>query len=60
MTNYEKLFSTPEKTAWTLANACDKCSDKFPCWDCPLSEISGSNVYEPELLEWLESEVRDD
>jgi len=60
MTNYEKLFGTPEKAAWTLANACAKCDDNFPCWECPLSEIIGSNVYEPELLEWLESEVRDD
>ena len=59
-TNYEKLFGTPEKAAWTLANACAKCDDNLPCWECPLSEIIGSNVYEPELLEWLESEVRDD
>lgn len=60
MTNYEKLFGTPERTARTLAKACSKCSDKYPCWECPLSEISGSNVYEHELLVWLESGVLDD
>ena len=54
--NYERLFGTPERAAQTLANACAKCSDNFPCWECPLSDISGSNVYEPELLEWLRGE----
>ena len=55
--NYEKLFGTPEKAAWTLAKACGECSDKFPCWECPLSPIIGSNVYEPEILEWLRGDA---
>ena len=51
-----ELFGTPERAARTLAKACGECSEKFPCSECPLSPIVGSNVYEPEILEWLRGE----
>lgn len=57
-TRYERLFGTPERAARTLAKACGECSDELPCWDCPLSPITGSNVYEPEILEWLRGDAR--
>lgn len=55
--NYEKLFGTPERAARTLAKACVDCADNFPCWECPLDTIIGSNVYEPEILEWLNGDA---
>ena len=51
-----ELFGTPERAARTLAKACGECSEKFPCSECPLSPIVGSNVYESEILEWLRGE----
>lgn len=51
--NYEKLFGTPERAAWTLAKACGECDEDLPCYECPLYPIVGNNVYEPEILEWL-------
>lgn len=57
ISRYANMFSTPKRAARTLARACDECSDKFPCWECPLSPIIGSNVYEPEILEWLRGDA---
>lgn len=56
MTNWEKLFGTPERAAQTLATACGECDEDLPCCECPLYPIVGRNVYEPELLEWLRGE----
>ena len=66
MTNYEKLFGTPEKTAEYFAMQCFG-SDGSMCYYCPFDDCdeklrnSGAypSVYDA-LLEWLESEVRDD
>ena len=54
---YAELFGTPERAARTLAKACGECSEKFPCSECPLDPIIGSNVYEPEILEWLRGDA---
>lgn len=48
-----EMFGTPERAAYTLAKSCGECDEKFPCWECPLQPIVGSNVYESEVLEWL-------
>ena len=48
MTNWEKLFGTPERAARAIAVGCE--GDCYACLvpvECPC------------LLEWLESEVRD-
>jgi hypothetical protein len=55
--NYNRLFGTTERAARTLAKACGECSEAFPCSECPLSLIVGSNVYEPEILEWLRGDA---
>ena len=61
MTNYERLFGTPERAAETLArmdvdvfNWCDR-----NCRFCPY-EYDDYGCYMPDdfsMLEWLESEV---
>lgn len=61
MTNYEKLFGSPEIAAETLM---DMCQSMGYCVHCPLF-LSGlafcdNGDYEGDVLEWLESEVRDD
>ena len=61
MTNYEKLFGTPEIAAETLMDMCQSMSD---CTHCPMY-VAGlafcdSDAYEGDVLEWLESEVCDD
>ena len=60
MTNYEKLFGTPEMAAETLM---DMCQSMVDCTHCPLY-VAGlafcdGGDYEGDVLEWLESEVRD-
>lgn len=58
MTNWEKLFGTPERAARTAYEISEICaSDYKGCGDCP---IKNSCYTEDTLLEWLESEVRDD
>lgn len=58
-----ELFGTPERAARTLAKACDECDGRnqgkraFPCWECPLDQIIDSNMFEPEILEWLRGDV---
>ena len=70
MTNYEKLFGTPERAEETLVrmdvdsfNWCvDDDGDHKNCRACPY-EYDYYGCYLPDgfsLLEWLESEVRDD
>ena len=61
MTNYEKLFGTPEISAETLI---DMCQSMGYCTHCPMY-VAGlafcdNGDYEGDVLEWLESEVRDD
>jgi len=61
MTNYEKLFGTPERAAETLMDMCQSMGD---CAHCPMY-VAGlafcdSGTYGGDVLEWLESEVRDD
>lgn len=56
---WHQLFGTPERAARTLAKACGECSEAYPCRECPLYPIVGSNVYEPEILEWLRGESDD-
>lgn len=51
-TNYDVLFSTPERAAQTLAKKCGQC-ETDTCWDCPLGSLTGFNPYESALLEWL-------
>ena len=63
MTNYEKLFGTPERAARTLVerlnlsviewcnNDCANCPYEYDWYECKKVLT---------LLEWLESEVRDD
>ena len=58
MTNYEKLFGTPEMAARTLQ------PDSMSCKYCLLRDYCKDGIcfiddYDV-LLEWLESEVRDD
>ena len=61
MTNYEKLFGTPEIAAETLM---DMCQSMGNCTHCPMF-VAGlaffdSDAYEGDVLEWLESEGGDD
>ena len=62
MTNYEKLFGTPESTARTLLRStpsCRSCAIRDYCKDVTNGEWC--LIYEEQaLLEWLKSEVRDD
>ena len=84
MTNYEKLFGTPERTARTLETVAESlfprawsddnatlsdvmCSLTAHCEECPARGLPGrgasrtcGEVNHDALLEWLESEVRDD
>lgn len=70
MTNYEKLFGTPERVVLTLGAIGDvKPCDEGQVWDCrmcPFDSFDCNNAGTPidtdgkMLLEWLESEVRDD
>ena len=83
MTNYEKLFGTPEKVVGTLDVIADGlfssswsdeqatlhdvlCLVVDRCDNCPLYGGSGGvttrcrKADAGDLLEWLESEVRDD
>lgn len=58
MTNWEKLFGTPERAARTICVMTDKCSDRaHGCDGCWLFDVCDD---EANVLEWLESEVRDD
>ena len=59
MTNWEKLFGTPERAARTLEAHMRKCrsADVTLCDSCVMW---CSCDEEQALLEWLESEVRDD
>lgn len=66
MTNYEKLFGTPEKTAEHFALRCFG-SDGSMCYYCPvdgcdtaLRKMGSYPSLHNTILEWLESEVRDD
>ena len=56
-TRWHELFGTPERAARTLARACNECDENLPCSECPLSPIVGSNVYEPEILDWLRGDA---
>ena len=59
MTNYEKLFGTPERAAETLKRMCVSMES---CTYCPL-HAAGVDFCESDegdgVAEWLESEVRD-
>jgi hypothetical protein len=66
MTNYEKLFGTPERVANILSlgcmgaeeNVCDSCV--FRECDGKLRRCGSIHSIAMQMLEWLESEVRDD
>lgn len=71
MTNYEKLFGTPERSAGflyatiRLMGSDDACSLFDRCDNCPLYDTNiapkcWENPTAESVLEWLESEVRDD
>lgn len=66
MTNYEKLFSTPEKIVLTLTTQNFACNVWCTCLKCPFGEsvcpesLPRSKDNESKMLEWLESEVHDD
>lgn len=54
--NYEKLFGTPEKTAWTIAEACEE-YDGGTCGNCLAQEAHcGLGDYNA-LLEWLRGDA---
>ena len=61
MTNWEKLFGTPERAARAIAVGCE--GDCYACLvpvECPChGEFGVDDEDIPKLLEWLESEVRD-
>lgn len=61
MTQWEKLFGTPERAARTVLSldyCCESC-DECPAFEiCGLHSKFGRTIYE--MTEWLESEVRDD
>lgn len=56
MTNWEKLFGMPERTAWTFADFCDKC-DEGECNDCPLDKLTDFCIGYDDLLEWLRGDA---
>lgn len=56
MTNWEKLFGTPERAARTLERNCDE----FNCFACPALKVNCYGGNYDALLRWLESEVCDD
>ena len=65
MTNYEKLFGTPEKTVEYFAMQCFG-SDGGMCYYCPFDDCDGKlhkagsyPTVRGAMLEWLESEVHD-
>ena len=60
MTNYEKLFGTPERAARTLS-VTSKCFEHATaCRDCMYKSYCNTQCDYDALLEWLQSEVRDD
>ena len=59
MTNYEKLFGTPERAARTLIDSCNDDYD-YGCGGCPVARINCKCGDYDALLEWLESDVCDD
>jgi len=57
-TRWHELFGTPERAAMTAYEISEICSnDCKGCSDCPIESFCST---EDTLLEWLESEVRDD
>lgn len=54
MTNYEKLFGTPEIAAETLMDMCQSMAD---CTHCPMYAAGlafcDSGAYEGDVLDWL-------
>lgn len=71
MNNYEKLFGTPERAAGFLRATIqlmgldEACGLFDRCYNCPLYDANISpkcweNPTAESVLEWLESEVRDD
>lgn len=63
MTNYEKLFGTPERAALTLARMCFMSDGS--CAGCPMFKYDIAHCKSDytdlkSIVEWLESEVRDD
>ena len=63
MTNYEKLFGTPEMVSNSLSMMlkCELGITQVHCDYCPLKgACCVYDVNEQELLEWLESEGGDD
>ncbi len=68
-TNYHRLFGTPERAAQTLTHVCQFTHGGEMCERCRLylfNDCDGTLRLKCEttmhntLLEWLESEVRDD
>ena len=61
MTQWERLFGTPERAANTMAGSCVDCCEcviSMTCeHGCDDGCLLGDSV---KLLEWLESEVDDD
>lgn len=59
MTQWEKLFGTPERAAETLKRMCT-CMEV--CSSCPLfgHSVDFCEAIGDGVAEWLESEVRDD
>ena len=63
MTNYEKLFGTPEKAARTLNGMECMFRSAGSCAECAIADANDLGLCSLDvdrLLEWLESEVRDD
>lgn len=64
MTNWEKLFGTPEiaaRTSWYMLMCKHMDCDECPISDgCDIATDIDCDDGEAALLEWLESEVRDD
>lgn len=61
MTNYEKLFGTPERAAQTIARGCSWAGDCDGCAMCILP-CKGNGLRngarKRQLLGWLESEAK--
>ena len=56
MTNYEKLFGSPEQAAQTLVDSCNDDYD-YGCGGCPVARVNCACGDYYAILEWLRGDA---